>query len=445
VFTPNIDRLAADGVLFTNAHCVAPMCNPSRAALWTGKRPSTTGVYDQVAQWDDCRVPVYSLPAFFRDHGYRTMGCGKIYHHGAEVHPDPGFEELLPYELPTQHPEPPLDRRAGILRYGALPDSAAPLPSERWTDWACTRLGQVYDRPFLLTVGLFKPHTPLWIPSRFFDLYPLESIVVPDVPVDELDDIPEEGHRLCMLDQYFEPMLVSGNVRELIQAYLAAISYVDWLVGRLIAALESGPNLDSTVVVLWSDHGFHFGEKMHFAKCTLWEESTRVPLIVRAPGVSKPGGRCASPIDSVDLYPTVADLCGLTPPGDLDGVSFRALVADPHGVWERPALAFMHHGQVAVRSEHWRYIRYRDGTEELYDHRHDPHEHRNLADNTAFRAVRNSLAAWIPAEFALPALPYPAWEGWVHPLIREEYESTQEKRLRDWVPPEAFTRSRAEP
>ena len=442
VFTPNIDRLAEQGVLFTNAHAVATMCNPSRTALWLGKRPSTTGVYGQAAQWDDNRVTSVSMPQFFRNNGYHTLGRGKIYHHGSEVHVDPGFDDVEPFDYALEHPKPEEDRRAGLLRYGRHHLPYDEMPSTRWVRWACGALRRQYDRPFFLVTGILKPHTPLWIPRKYFDLYPMESVRVPEVPVDELDDVPEPGRKLAWMQRFYSPVVRSGNVREAIRAYLAAITYVDDLVGELLEALEQGPNAGNTVVVLWSDHGFHWGEKMHFAKVTLWEEATRIPVIVKAPGVTAGGGRCARPLDSVDLYPTLADLCGLDPPPDLDGVSARPLLEDPGAPWDRPALTVNQRGQVSVRSEHLRLIRYEDGSEELYDHRTDPGEHRNLANAPAYDRRRKQLAHWIPERFAVNALPYPAWDGWLAPEIREEFRRTREQRLQKWDPPERYRREK---
>ena len=433
VHTPNIDRLAEKGMLFTRAYCSSPMCNPSRVALWTGKRPSTTGVYGQYSQWDDNRTKNKTLFQTFKDQGYQLYGGGKIFHHGTEVRDDPAFDAILPF---TQSGHAKHAKKAGAMRYGRHHLTEEEMPDYKLVTWTIDQMNHTQE-PFMLVPGIFLPHSPLWVPAKFFDLYPLESIQVPETPADEFDDIPEWGKRLANRKVKYDPVVASGKTAEVIQAYLAAISFTDNQVGRLIDALEASPYAQNTIVVLWSDHGFHLGEKFHFAKSTLWEESARIPCIIYAPGLTD-GTNCDRPMDTIDLYPTLTDLCGLNAPDNLDGISMRPLLQNPEMPW-KPAISILQHQNVTVRSDDFRYIRYADGSEELYDHRKDASEHQNLAANPEYAGRIQELGQHIPADFAPNALPYPFHKGYIPPQIWEEYKATQSERQADWVAPSRYT------
>jgi arylsulfatase A-like enzyme len=248
---------------------------------------------------------------------------------------------------------------------------------------------------------MFRPHLEWYAPRKYFDMYPLSEIQLPRVKDDDLDDLPpiarkwaaDRGSNHAWIRQ-------AGEWPKLVRAYLACISYSDAQVGRILDALEAGPNANSTVVVLWSDHGYHLGEKEHWHKFVLWERSTRVPLIVRVPGMTKPGSRCGRPVSLVDLYRTLIDLCGLPDKPGLDGRNIVPLLKDPAEKWSYPVVCIQEPGNCAVRSECWRYIRYRDGGEELYDHETDPNEWKNLAASKEHKQIKQELAGWIPKRWA---------------------------------------------
>jgi arylsulfatase A-like enzyme len=427
VRTPNIDRLAGRGVLFTNAHCASPVCNPSRTAVMTGLRPSTTGVYHNGHWWRPALPEVVTLPQHFMTAGYRVLGGGKVYHHPPGFNPPNGWHEYFDqvFDDPWHRPKagsavtvrrprwPPgfplngLDKVTDVpgpinpmeFDWGPLDKSDLQMGDGQTVAWACRVLSQQHRRPLFLAAGTFRPHLPWYTPRKYFDLYPLSQVTLPPVKAGDLDDVPPAGVQLATARQRdFQLIRHTKKWREAVQAYLASISYADALVGRLLDALDRSPRAENTIIVLWSDHGWHLGEKGHWHKMTLWERATRVPLIVVAPGVGRPGTRCSRPVSLVDLYPTLNELCGLPLREELDGTSLVPLLRDPSAPWNRPALITYRRGNHALRSDHWRYIRYANGDEELYDHRRDPNEWTNLAGRAEFAHVRRELTRWLPTE-----------------------------------------------
>ena len=260
------------------------------------------------------------------------------------------------------------------------------------------------ERPFFLACGLHKPHMPWSVPRRYFDLYPLDEIRLPPTRADDLDDVPSAIRNMIEVSSADHRAIEEQDLwSAAVRAYLASVSFVDAQLGRLLDALDASPHGNNTIVVLWSDHGFHLGQKRHWRKFTLWEESTRVPFFVSAPGVNTPGSTCGRPMELVHIYPTLADLCSLELgpiAGQLDGTSLRPVLADPNATWSQPALTTMGLGNHSLRSERWRYTRYADGSEELYDHDADPKEWDNLAMDPARRELMDELAAWLPREEA---------------------------------------------
>jgi arylsulfatase A-like enzyme len=401
--TPHLDRLASRGVLFTNAHCAAPLCNPSRAAVMTGIRPSTSGVYNnnQPFRQSEAGKKAVTLPQHFMAHGYRVTGGGKIYH---GPFPDPAsWHEYFPSQIRNKPPDPlPPNRPVnGIpntahFDWGALdvPDSA--MGDSKVAAWAGSKLSRPQSQPFFLACGFFRPHLPWYVPRKYFDMYPADKVTLPEVKEDDLDDVPPIGRRFARPQGDHRRVIQYGQWRKAVQAYLASISFADVCVGRMMDALENGPHASNTVVVLWSDHGWHLGEKLHWRKFSLWEEATRNVLMVVAPGVASPGGRCHRSVSLLDIYPTVAELCGLPAARGREGVSLLPLLQNPAAQWDRPALTTYLRNNHSVRSERWRYIRYSDGREELYDHHNDPLEWRNLAARPEHRKVIAELARWLP-------------------------------------------------
>jgi len=390
--TPHLDRLAARGVTFTNAHCAAPVCNPSRAALLSGLRPSTTGVYNNGTDWRPQIPESLTLLTHFRKNGYHVAGAGKIYHGGFDRPSE--WDEYLAKTGPEPVPKKP--DGVGGIRFAPLDCGDADMPDHRIASWVIDRLSRKHEKPFLLACGFHKPHMPWNVPRKYVDLYPLEGLRLPPVKEDDLADLPRAGVRRAGAKGDHAQILKSGRWKEAVRGYLAAISFADAQVGRVIDALDRSAYRESTIVVLWGDNGFHLGEKLHWRKFALWEESTRVPFIWVAPGVTPKGGACRRPVDSMSVYPTLCELAGLPIPSHVEGASIRSLLADPNAPWEKPALTTFPLNCHAVRTEAWRYIRYADGGEELYDEAKDPFEWTNLAGKPELAAVKADLAKYLP-------------------------------------------------
>lgn len=416
--TPNIDSLARTGVLFANAHCAAPLCNPSRTALLFGKRPTTTGVVGNNNDWRtfDSLDGSESLPQLFRRNGYYTAAAGKIFHanhggwrgalnreEGAPYAGRSGFgqpeawDERFPAKT-IQLPMAPVlidTHRNGINHHwdwGPIDFKADVTEDGQTSRWAVRQLRREHDKPFFLAVGIYRPHDPQYAPSEYFDEHPLAEVELPRILPDDLSDIPAIAKRYTRSANSYEAMIRRHNaLQSATRGYLAAVTFADAMIGRVLRALAASPYADSTIVVLFSDHGYHIGEKQKYHKNTLWEESTRVPLILRAPGLTQANGVSQRPVSLIDLYPTLAELAGLDPPSDLDGESLVPLLQDPSAPRDTPALTTHQGRHHAIRTERWRYIRHGDGSEELYDHADDPMEWTNLAGSPAHGAVLKRL------------------------------------------------------
>ena len=407
VKTPGIDRLAARGTVFTNAHCQAPLCNPSRTSVLTGLRPSTTGIYGLRPWIRD--VPglrkVVTLPQHFARHGYRTLATGKIYqgHYGLREN-DREFDVVGTKYEDGPYPNPRLAKLPGNPSkkndWGPVPHRDEERGDYKIASWAIERLGELAKtrgEPFFLSVGIRLPHVPLFAPERWFDLYPIDSVKLPPVLRDDRDDTPRFSwflhwklpeHRLRLVEK-------AKEWRKLVRAYLACVSYLDAQIGRVLDALEREGLADETIVVLWSDHGWHLGEKLITGKNTLWERSTRVPLVLAGPGVSN-GGRCVEPVELLDIYPTLIELAGLSTRENLEGLSLVPQLRDARSKRSRPAITTANPGNHSIRTKDWRYIRYADGSEELYDLREDPNEWRNLAKLEVHVQVLSEHRRWLP-------------------------------------------------
>jgi arylsulfatase A-like enzyme len=405
--TPNLDRLASEGVLFTQAHCAAPVCNPSRAALMTGKRPSTSGVYEnqQPMRKSTTLKDIVTLPQYLQQNGYTVIGGGKIYH---TAYPDPAsWQEYFPSQQQNKPPDPlppkrPMNGipRAGNFDWGPLDATDRDMGDSKVVDWASAQLRKSHNKPFFLACGIFRPHLPWHVPQKYFDMHPLNSIVLPNVNPNDLDDVPPIGRHLALRSGDHKKVLEHNQWKNAVQAYLAAISFADAQVGRVLEALRRSAYAKNTAVVLWSDHGWHLGQKLHWRKFALWEEATHNVFMIKAPGITRPGGRCNRTVSLMDTYPTLLDICGLPAKPSLEGVSLLPLLKNPTAAWDRPAVSTYLRGNHSVRSERWRYIRYNDGTEELYDHSKDPLEWTNLAGKHEFNAVKKEHARWLPTSDA---------------------------------------------
>lgn len=469
VKTPHLDRLISRSVLFENAHCAAPVCSASRHAVLSGLRPSTTGWYTNSSKsrraYERTLGETVPLPTHFKRHGYTTLAAGKIFHKGtSDVAGYDYWDQTRPkYRWPPDlaarghgyqgksgghfHPFPPdggaiyqkYQRGVGgqSLCWGALEKEDMPaegMPDQQIASWAVERLQQKHDKPFFLAVGFVRPHVPYTAPKEFFELYPLDEIVMPSIPSHEMQDIPLPGKAMAYGTlpggDHKNVLDVGPNYwREMVRAYLACVSFVDAQAGRVLAALEDSPYADNTIVVFWSDHGQHLGEKLHWRKQCLWEESTRVPLAFHVPGLTTAKATCRRSVSLLDVYPTLLDLCNLPPVKRLEGRSLLPLLQNPRATWKHPAITTWYYKNHAVRSERWRYIRYRDGSEELYDHENDPQENRNLIGLIEYNDVIDQHREWIPKTDALPS----GMTQWTNDSFGRKLDSLIREGVPDWL------------
>jgi arylsulfatase A-like enzyme len=392
--TPNIDRLAARGVTFSNAYCAAPLCNPSRAALLSGLRPSTSGVYDNGDDWRTVIPPERCLTTAFRNAGYFVAGTGKIYHGGFPRRSewDEYFNRL------GGDPAPSGDTGIGGIKFAPLDCRDEDLREWKIVNYGVSQLQKQHDKPFFLAIGLHKPHMPWNVPRKYYDLHPLSGIELPPHQEDDLSDVPPAGVRMAAPGGDHAKILESGRWKEAVQGYLAAISYADAMIGRLLDAFDESRYASNTIIVLFGDHGWHLGEKQHWRKFALWEEATRAPFIWVVPGVTKAGGVCDRTVDFMSIFPTLTELAAIRTPKHVEGRSIRPLLADPGAEWKFPALTTFGFKNHAVRSEGWRYIRYANGDEELYDEARDPYEWTNLAADPKFSDRKQELSHWLPKD-----------------------------------------------
>lgn len=393
--TPNYDRLARMGTSFTRAYCASPVCNPSRAALMSGMRASTTGVYENNVDFRPIIAPEKMLTTAFRNAGYFVHGSGKIYHEAYRRRSE--WDDYLDRE--GGNPKVPAGRSDGV---GGIKFAPLDCKDEDISDWAIADYGiaslaKKHDKPFFLAVGFHKPHMPWNVPRKWFDLFPLDSIKLPPHLENDLDDVPPAGVRMAHPETDHVPMVKSGRWKEAVQAYLATIAYCDMNLGRLLDAFEKSAYKDNTIICLWGDHGWHLGEKSHWRKFALWEEATKAPFMWVVPGLTRPNTICARTVDFMSIFPTLTELCGIPTPRHNEGVSIRALLANPNAPWTLPAQTTYRYQNHTVRSADWRYIRYANGDEELYDENKDPNEYVNLAAKPEFAARKAELAKFLPA------------------------------------------------
>jgi arylsulfatase A-like enzyme len=437
VHTPNFDRLASRGVVFTNAHCSAPVCNASRSSLLTGVQPATSGVYENGAKWREAPAlrNAVTVPGYFRAAGYRTVGGGKIFHalswlnygYGASENDPDSWDDYFPSK---QQPMP-FDRFPATARklgtgsrwsfewprgasgtgerpdikvpyymdWGPLPASPDKYGDEQVVDWAVSELRDTTANRLFLGVGIFKPHIPWFAPKQYFDLYPLDQVAIPPVR-NWREGLPPAARAMGEERRRWHAWIAAnGEWKKAVQGYLAAVSFADAQLGRVLDALDASRFAKDTVVILWGDNGFQLGERETWEKFTLWEESTRIPLMVVAPGVTKPRGRCSRAVSLLDIYPTLVELAGGTPPPQkLEGTSLVPLLRNPNAPRTVPAVTSFEPGNHSVRTERYRYTRYRAGDEELYDHQTDPNEYHNLAGDPKYRAIQAEMAKWVPKE-----------------------------------------------
>ncbi|MDG2181486.1 MAG: sulfatase-like hydrolase/transferase [Mariniblastus sp.] len=419
--SPNIDRLAKRGTLFTNAHCQAPICNPSRTSIMYGLRPSTSGVYMNAPKpWTVTGLKEnVTLSRHFAANGYKTYTTGKIYHTSGlpdgdfdVVGPRPGQRLKIDQRLVT----PKKEGANGLWDFGAQSYDEKLFQDHQTASWAIDQI-QAHEttrrtsanpqtaKPFFMAIGFYRPHVPFYSPKRIFDQIPLDEIELPLVNPNDRDDLPAIASELMVAPAAPDHawFVKSSNWRRAVQSYLSCIRFTDEQVGRLLDTVYQSPLADNTIVILYSDHGFFLGEKERWAKQSLWERATRVPFIIVQPG-GKQGQVCSQPAELLSIYPTLIDLCGLSARDELEGNSLIPLLNDPKATWHHPALTTHGKDNHSVRTDTHRYIRYRDGSEELYDLRSDPNEWTNIANQPEMETLKSKLKKQIPVKNADPAI-----------------------------------------
>lgn len=444
--TPNIDRLAKRGVVFTQAQCAAPLCNPSRAAVFSGRQPFETGVFaNDETNIRQVRPDLVLIPQHFKQAGYRTFGTGKLLHQTSrglfdeDFFPDLRWGPLEPKQVEYTAEEQPSKGtdnprhvtqwkgQTVVMPLNRMPSDRAPQStageSFDWgpfeaddTDlgdgqiavWAAERIRRAHEQPFFLGVGFYRPHIPLYAPQKYFDLYANIDIQLPPIKLDDLDDLGPAAQKRAIEAETagsHATVLKYKQWQEAVKGYLACIAFVDAQVGKLLDALDSGPNAENTVVVLWGDHGWHLGEKQHWGKWTGWQRATHVPLIVAPPHSNsgdgyERGAQCAEPVSLIDLYPTLIEMCGLPKREGLSGQSLAPLLRQPTQKTGRFVITTFDRGNYSIMGSRWHLIRYADGSEELYDLEADPHEWTNLGQDPKHAATKQLLAEKVPTVVA---------------------------------------------
>lgn len=450
--TPNFNRLAAMSMSFLNCQVAAPACAPSRVAIMTGVHPVKSGVTGwRHPEWR--KVPalqnVETIEQFFKATGYLTMGAGKIYHTQAPPRDISHQSEARgwDYFFPSVHIPVPYQVRAPkevitIKNITNIPQpdyfSWGPIPMEdqymadyQIVDWANHELSRAHDKPFFIAVGLTKPHDPWEVPQKYFDLYPIESIQDVEVRKNDLADTWVHGRRSL-------EKLIGDNkeTKKVIQAYMATISFADAMLGRLLDGFEKSPHKNNTIIVLWSDHGMHMGEKENWEKFTLWERSLRAPLFFMAPGITKAGSFTRMPVSAIDIFPTLAELIGEQPPAYCGGESLLPMLTNKT-FNHKPVLSSYElkdsindkpYDAHTIRTQRYRYIYYPpSGLEELYDHDVDENEWNNIA----YKAGNKKLITEMRKQL-LQLVPHLTWKNTVPKGYKISEDGTIQKI--DFVP-----------
>lgn len=426
--TPNIDKLAARGVNFTNAHTAGVFCAPSRAAIFSGQYASTTGCYTSPNYFVH-HPEIEAMQMSFAKAGYATFGAGKLFHHPEGAIDQRGWTDFFlrnqaqrenGWPLDSWSSETPVPQpfpnsvynkgqkfKAGLfLEWGAVPnDKEEAMADTIRVNWAVDQLKKEHDKPFFLGCGLYAPHFPNYCPQKYFDLYDVAKIEMPPMRDDDLEDIPaqQRKQRQNRKRLHHEKLVAMDAMDDAIHGYLACISYADAMLGRVLDALDASPYADNTIVVLWSDHGYHHGEKGQWGKHTLWERTSNVPFIWAGPGVA-PGKKTDVTVSLIDMYPTFVEMCGLPKPQQrLEGQSLASTLSSPGAAKDRSVLLpYMSPDQYAMINRDWRYIHYAKDQEELYNLGEDPNEWTNLASDEKYADVIVELRKMAPTNFAPP-------------------------------------------
>ena len=406
--TPNIDKLKSKGINFVNAACNSPVCNPSRSSFFSGLYPHTTGAYLNGSDgWNRSEIlkTIKNIPEHFKANGYITWGAGKILHNPIDSAREAGMWDNYPVYQGGFGPFPEEEYWFGGNRFSSVKAWEKPdtdFPDVKNANAAIEFLGKDHDKPFLLYYGLWRPHTPYTAPKRFFDEFNEEDFALPESYLEgDLDDVPYLGTMLVDSLENFrnKPQDFETLWKKFLYGYTANTLFADWNVGRVIDALDNSKYAENTIVILWSDNGYHCGEKLRWQKATLWEMADKVPFIVRTPETKEAVSNAT--ISLIDIYPTLVEYCGLTAPDhNLDGNSFAHMLTNPNNVWEHPSFTSYGVEYSSVRDERYRYIRYPDGQEELYDHNTDPFEHHNIANDASSKEIKERMSKHIPEKWA---------------------------------------------
>jgi arylsulfatase A-like enzyme len=418
--SPNIDTLAASGMLFSQAYCNSPQCRPSRTSLNHGVYPFKTGTYFNAKAKEETKITTPTMQEFFSQNGYRVASGGKVFHGG----PGNAGDSLL--KRPRDPKPPKGEDNFNALRAPndgyALDVADEEMGDHKVASWATEQWETVTDKPLFMSVGFFRPHRPLQVPKPWFDQFPLESIRRPAEPegVDDWTDMPEFARRLARTHAHkplhkgpfnkllsdHEYIVANDEWDATIRAYHASIAFVDRQIGRFVTQLKENPRGRETFVMLVSDHGWHLGEKKHWCKGAIWEQTTHIPFIVSGPAVEA-GAKCTQPVSLIDVYPSLVDLAGLETPTWLDGTSIKPQLVNPSSP-RGAAISSYGEGNTSIRTQRWRYIRYENGSEELYDHKVDPDEWNNLANKPEHAETKQKMAQMIPSD-QHPGLKVQSW------------------------------------
>jgi arylsulfatase A-like enzyme len=448
--TPHLSKFADEATNFSKNYCSSPGCNPSRSALLTGLHTYNSGMYSNYQDWRD--VPalkeVTTIGQHFRKDGYYTAGAGKIFHYGQvdtlgwdEYYP--GIKNPMPRDnFPEVRPAnmPPFKYMYSMFDWAGLPISVEETGDFESVNYISDQLSKEHDKPFFLACGIYRPHLPWYVPQEYFDRFPLEDIQLPNILDNDTSDLGEVAKEIITRGgNYHKQVVEAGQWKKAIQGYLASIAFADEMVGRLIADLKASPYADNTIVVIWSDHGWQLGEKMHWRKFALWENVIRTVLMINVPaGIQNMpygsiNGETTSLTSLMDIYPTLADLCNLSVRDDFDGISLKPILKRPDTVISRPIITTYDYGSYSIRYDNWHYIKYIDDSEELYNLRIDPEEWYNVAGMDSLESIKIKLGAFIPEDaIDLPEISLlDLQEHHVPPFRSREYYFSNERR--DWM------------
>ena len=424
--TPNIDKLASEGRLFSNAYCVVPACNPSRVAILTGVRPETNGQYTNPGNFRDLpgNATRITLPMYLQQNGYEAVAAGKVFHNGRGKgsEPDPqsdpqswnyqfsnnvgtgGHSLFLDENNQAKWLEGAMHKDGMdikkpeyLSKFGVW--GITPEKKEETADWqnatfASNYLKEKHEKPFFLSVGLFRPHSPQIAPKEFFDMYPLENVVVPELPEDDMDDVPQIAKTNFSSD-FVKLVKDKGQLKLATQAYLASVSFADACIGKILKGIEEGPNKENTIVVLWTDHGWQLAHKNRWEKFSLWKQATNSPLIIKYPNMKNKGVVINQAVSLLDLFPTVLDLSAIKKPDFLEGISLVPLLTDSTYKRKEPALVTYEKGNISAQKNEWNFIQYQDGSEELYNHLNDPKEFKNIINEKGNEKLKIELRSYV--------------------------------------------------